>query len=314
MEKKRGRWSNLLGVIVVLLGCMMPTLRAQTPAFTPSEDSTTIPGLHTKTTEEVGVVFEVQPDGGKPCVPEKQCAWELVVEQGGQSEWSLFTHEKPPLKAGQCVQFVARMTASGERFMTPAEKAAHLPLLISYKVVDKVEDPQGQTVCDLIKENMGSVPTYIGPPKTLALPWMNNPPAKGIEYRGIYLGEPLQAINLKATNCSYDVGEALNSLVLKHLGHTCMLGSTDGHTVTSFIEFETGPENPEHHALRERLGAPYPLECRLASGTPADWTCWKLKDGTWVGTERTSVSGLGNSRTVIYFNETVFLKPQSLSR
>jgi hypothetical protein len=37
---------------------------------------------------------------------EKYLGGELVVEQGGQSEWSLFTHEKPPLKAGQCVQFV----------------------------------------------------------------------------------------------------------------------------------------------------------------------------------------------------------------
>jgi hypothetical protein len=81
----------------------------------------------TKQVDVVGQVFEVQTADGKPCVENKVCWWDVIVEEGGNQEWSLSTTTKPPLEKGQYIRAVAKVTSRAESFMSQAELAAHLP-------------------------------------------------------------------------------------------------------------------------------------------------------------------------------------------
>jgi hypothetical protein len=88
----------------------------------------------TKETEITGTVFDVQ-QAGNACASARTCWWQVIVELPGNEEWSLQTPDKPTLSKGQVVRAKVELSASGKKFMTAAEQKAHLPRLLSYKVV-----------------------------------------------------------------------------------------------------------------------------------------------------------------------------------
>jgi hypothetical protein len=139
MRNLRGnvRSNNFLFVTLLILGTYVGFAQNGTPMTDTSPNSIPVP---TKLVKVTGQVFEVQPEGRKPCLPGKVCWWDLVVEIGWNSEWNLLTTFKPDLKKDQFVAVTAKVTASNRKFMTQAEIDAKLPRIISFKVVDPATD------------------------------------------------------------------------------------------------------------------------------------------------------------------------------
>jgi hypothetical protein len=105
----------------------------------------------TKEVEVVGQIFDVQTADRRPCATSEVCWWNVVVEEGGNQEWGLFTTNKPPLEKGQYIRAVAKVTSREEKFMTKAEIEAHLPGLVSYRVVSPETDADAAAAAKRIK-------------------------------------------------------------------------------------------------------------------------------------------------------------------
>lgn len=123
-----------------------------TPSSTGSDSSEDAEGsVTTKQVEVVGQLFDVQPQGGKPCVVNEVCWWNVIVEEGANQEWGLSTTKKPSLEKGQYIRAVAEVTSRTEKLMTKAEIEAHLPRLISYEVVSPETDADAAAAAQRIK-------------------------------------------------------------------------------------------------------------------------------------------------------------------
>jgi len=123
------------------------------------DPSTRVSKLTTKREVVVGQVFGIQTQNAKPCVPNQQCWWQVIVEEGGNSEYLLLTPEKPAVQEGQFIRAQAEVSASGEKSMTKAEIEAHLPKLLSYKIVLPGDDVEASRVAYRMKADADALAT-----------------------------------------------------------------------------------------------------------------------------------------------------------
>jgi hypothetical protein len=82
------------------------------------------------------------------------------------------------------------------------------------------------------------------------------PVVRGIEYHGIYLGEPLKQINLAQTHCFYEANDTLRALLKQRLPEACLLFTADGRAVTRFVVWESGTYKAHIASLVARFGPP----------------------------------------------------------
>jgi hypothetical protein len=133
------------------------------------------------------------------------------------------------------------------------------------------------------------------------------PPSGATVYHGMYLGEPLQRIDLQGKGCFYDVDKVFDALLRQHRQHACLLISFDGKSLARFQEFIVGPATPIEHSLFEEFGPPISEPCNVTSESRG-WACRRMKDGTWIATKRGSGRDIEHGGATVHFSQVLLMK------